>query len=149
VHKRGRFGRKAGAALRSLYPIMLGLGGWFLGVLIVITTTPGVPLDSELLAAFSVGTPIGLGLYFAWVNGAWDAPTKLTGFAAALGGALIATWLGFHATEGLLALVTATAGAVAGGNLTLLALDIAWDRQLRDRFPANAKETLRAQPATG
>jgi hypothetical protein len=148
VHRRGRFGRKAGATLRSLYPIVLGLGGWFLGVLIVITTMPGVPLDSELLAALSVGTPIGIGLYFAWVNGAWDAQTKITGFAAALGGALIAAWLGFHATEGLLALVTAIAGASAGGNLALLALDIAWDRQLRDRFPANASETLRAQPAT-
>jgi pimeloyl-ACP methyl ester carboxylesterase len=148
VHRRGRFGRKAGATLRSLYPIVLGLGGWFLGVLIVITTMPGVPLDSELLAALSVGTPIGIGLYFAWVNGAWDAHTKITGFAAALGGALIAAWLGFHATEGLLALVTAIAGASAGGNLALLALDIAWDRQLRDRFPANASETLRAQPAT-
>ena len=45
-----RFGRKAGATLRSLYPLVLGLGGWFLGVLIVITTMPGVPLDSELLA---------------------------------------------------------------------------------------------------
>jgi pimeloyl-ACP methyl ester carboxylesterase len=148
VHRRGRFGRKAGATLRSLYPIVLGLGGWFLGVLIVITTMPGVPLDSELVAALSVGTPIGIGLYFAWVNGAWDAHTKITGFAAALGGALIAAWLGFHATEGLLALVTAIAGASAGGNLALLALDIAWDRQLRDRFPANASETLRAQPAT-
>ncbi|MDX6369332.1 MAG: hypothetical protein QOG93_834, partial [Gaiellaceae bacterium] len=150
VHRRGRFGRKAGATLRSLYPIVLGLGGWFLGVVIVITTMPGVPLDNELLAAFSVGTPMGLGLHFAWVNPSWDVQTKITGFAAALAGALIAAWLGFHATEGLLALVTAIAGAVAGGNLTLLALDIAWDRQLRDRFPANAKDTLRAaQPATG
>jgi pimeloyl-ACP methyl ester carboxylesterase len=149
VHKRGRFGRKAGATLRSLYPIVLGLGGWFLGVLVVITTMPGVPLDNELLAAFSVGTPIGLGLYFAWVNRAWDAQTKTTGFAAALGGALIAAWLGFHAIEGLLALVTAIVGAAVGGNLTLLALDIAWDRQVRDRFPANAKERLKARPATG
>src|SRR6266581_733055 len=55
AHKRGRFGRKAGATLRSLYPIVLGLGGWFLGVMIVITTMPGTPLDNELLAAFSVG----------------------------------------------------------------------------------------------
>ena len=36
VHKRGRFGRKSSATLRSLYPIVLGLGGWFAGVLIVI-----------------------------------------------------------------------------------------------------------------
>lgn len=66
VHKRGRFGRKSSATLRSLYPIVLGLGGWFLGVLVVITTLPGVPLDHELLAVLSVGLPIGLGIYFAW-----------------------------------------------------------------------------------
>ena len=68
VHKRGHLGRKAGAVLRSVYPIALGLGGWFLGVLIVITTMPGVPLDDELLAVISVGLPIGLGIYLAWVN---------------------------------------------------------------------------------
>jgi pimeloyl-ACP methyl ester carboxylesterase len=43
VHKRGRLGRKTSALLRSLYPIVLGLGGWFVSVLIVITTMPGVP----------------------------------------------------------------------------------------------------------
>jgi hypothetical protein len=149
VHKRGRLGRKAGATLRSLYPIVLGLGGWFIGVLIVITTMPGTPLDDELLAAFSVGLPIGLGIYFAWLNRRWAAQTKATGFAAAIGGALVGAWLGYHAGEGLLALITAIVGAAVGGNLTLLGLDIAWDRQLRDRFPANAKETLEAQAAIG
>jgi hypothetical protein len=33
--------------------------------LIVLTTMPGVPLNDELLAAFSVGLPIGLGIDFA------------------------------------------------------------------------------------
>jgi pimeloyl-ACP methyl ester carboxylesterase len=147
VHKRGHFGRKAGATLRSLYPIVLGLGGWFLGVLIVITTMPGTPLDDELLAAFSVGVPIGLGAYLAWVHRGWAAKTKATGFAAAIGGALVGAWLGFHATEGLLALITAIVGAAVGGNLTLLGLDIAWDRQVRERFAANARETLEARPS--
>jgi pimeloyl-ACP methyl ester carboxylesterase len=141
VHKRGRFGRKAGATLRSLYPIVLGLGGWFLGVLMIITTIPGTPLDDELLAAFSVGVPVGLCIYFAWVNRGWAAQTKVTGFAAAVGGTLLGAWLGFHATEGLLALITAIVGAAVGGNLILLGLDIAWDWQVRDRFAANARET--------
>jgi pimeloyl-ACP methyl ester carboxylesterase len=150
VHKRGRFGRKTGATLRSLYPIILGLGGWFLGVLVVITTMPGVPLDDELLAALSIGLPIGLGIYFAWVNRDWSARINTTGFAAAVGGALVGTWLGFNAVEGLLALITAIVGAAVGGNLTLLALDIAWDRLQRDRFAAtNAKEILEARPWTG
>jgi pimeloyl-ACP methyl ester carboxylesterase len=147
VHKRGRFGRKAGATLRSLYPIVLGLGGWFLGVMIVITTMPGTPLDDELLAAFSVGVPVGLCIYFAWLNRGWAAQTKVTGFAAAVGGALVGAWLGFHATEGLLALITAIVGAAVGGNLTLLGLDIAWDWQVRDRFAANARETLEVRPS--
>jgi len=149
VHRRGHFGRKAGATLRSLYPIVLGLGGWFLGVMIVITTMPGTPLDDELLAAFSVGLPIGLGIYFAWVSRDWSAQTKATGFAAAVGGALVGAWLGFNATEGLLALITTIVGAAVGGNVTLLALDIAWDWQVRDRFAANPKETLEARPSTG
>jgi pimeloyl-ACP methyl ester carboxylesterase len=149
VHKRGRYGRKAGATLRSLYPIVLGLGGWFLGVLIVITAMPGTPLDAELLAAFSVGLPIGLGVYLAWVDRGWDAKTKSTGFAAAVGGALVGAWLGFHASEGLLALITAIAGAAVGGNLILLGLDIAWDRQVHERSAASVRETLEARPSTG
>ena len=40
VHRRGAYGRKASAALRTLYPIVLGLGGWFLGVLIVLVAFP-------------------------------------------------------------------------------------------------------------
>jgi pimeloyl-ACP methyl ester carboxylesterase len=150
VHMRGRFGRKTSATLRSLYPIVVGLGGWFLGVLIVIATMPGVPLDDELLAALSVGVPVGLGIYFAWVNRDWSAKTKTTGFAAATGGALVGAWLGFNATEDLVALVTAIVGAAVGANLTLVLLSIAWDRQVRDRFAATTpKETLEARPSTG
>src|SRR5438034_3901294 len=148
VHRRGHFGRKAGATLRSLYPIVLGLGGWFLGVMIVITTMPGTPLDDELLAAFSVGVPVGLCIYFAWLNRGWAAQTKVTGFAAAVGGALVGAWLGFHASEGLLALITAIAGAAVGGNLTLLGLDIAWDRQVRERSAASPSETVEARAST-
>ena len=59
-----------------MYPVVLGLGGWFLGVLIVLTTMPGVPLDDELLAVLSVGVPIGLGIYFAWVDRDWSAATR-------------------------------------------------------------------------
>jgi pimeloyl-ACP methyl ester carboxylesterase len=150
VHRRGAFGGKASATLRSLYPIVLGLGGWFLGALIVLTALPGVPLDDELLAACGVGLPVGLGSYFAWVNRDWSAKTKTTGFAAATGGALIGAWLGFNATGGLLALITTIVGATIGANLILLALDIAWDRQGRDRFiDTHAKKTPEALASTG
>jgi hypothetical protein len=132
---------------------VLGLGGYFLGVLVVLTAVPGVPLTDELLAALSVGLPIGLGIYLAWVDRDWSGRTKGTGFAAAAGGALIGAWLGVGVTSagfGFLAPLLAIVGAALGGNLVLLALDIAWDRQLRDRFvEAGAKETLEARPSTG
>jgi len=149
VRRRGAFGSKGRATLRSVYPIVLGLGGWLLGVLVVITTMPEVPLDDELLAALSVGLPIGLGIYFGWVNRDWSARTKITGFAAVAAGALIGARLGFNATEGLFAVVTTIVGAAAGGNLTLLALDIAWDWQARDRFAStNAKDAVEVRPLT-
>lgn len=152
VRWRGAFGRKAGGALRSLYALLLGLGGLFLGMLLVLTALPTVALNDELLASLSVGLPIGLGIYLAWVNPDWSGRTKATGFAAAAGSALVGAWLGFNVTAaafGLLAPLLAIVGAVVGGNVILLALDIAWDRQEHDRFAeTGAKETLEAQAST-
>ena len=87
--------------------------------------------------------PIGLGVYLAWVNPVWLATMKATGFAAAAGGALLGGWLGYNATGGLLALGTTIIGAAVGGNLLLLALDIVWDGQVRDRFAAKDTATAR------
>ena len=148
VRRRGGFGRKAGAVLRSVLPLVLGLGGWFAGVLVVLTAMPGVPLDDEVLAAISIGVPIGFGVYLAWVQRAWSAAVKATGLAAAVSGALVGAWLGFNATEGLVAIVATIVGAAAGANLVLLVLDIAWDRQEHDRF-ADAGAPLQARPTTG
>jgi pimeloyl-ACP methyl ester carboxylesterase len=134
VRSRGSIGPKASAALRSLYPIVLGLGGWFLGLLVVLTMMPGVPLDSALLATFSIGGPIGLGIYLAWMHRDRPAPTKSTGFAAAMGGALVGAWLGFIAAGDLLALVTAIVGAAAGANLAVILFDIVESRR-GDRLP--------------
>jgi hypothetical protein len=149
VHRRGAYGGKASAALRTVYPIVLGLGGWFLGVLIVISTIPGVPLDDELLAVLSVGVPVGLGIYFAWVNRDWSARTKAMGFAVASGGALLGAWFGFNVTDGLIAVLATVLGAATVANFTLLALDIAWDRRAHDRFAeATGTETLEVSPST-
>jgi pimeloyl-ACP methyl ester carboxylesterase len=149
--RRRPFGRKATVAIRSLYALLLGLGGWFVGVLIVLTALPTVPLQDELLGSLSVGVPIGLAVYFAWVNREWSTRTKAIGFAAAVGGALVGAWLGFNVTSagfGLLAPLFAIVGSAVGGNLTVLALDIGWDRQARERFAA-ARETLEPQPSVG
>jgi pimeloyl-ACP methyl ester carboxylesterase len=129
VRRRPRFGRKTSPVLRSLYAIVLGLGGWFAGVLLVITTMPGTPLDDPWLATISVGLPVGLGVYYAWLDRGWPARTKLTGFVAGIGGALLGAWLGFHAGTDLLALVTAILGAIAGANLALVVLDVVRERR--------------------
>ena len=139
VHHRGSFGRKASATLRTLYPVVLGLGGWLLGVLVVVTTMPSVPLDDELLALLSVGVPIGLGIYWAWVRRAASASTKTAGFVAALAGSLAGAFLGFHATEGLMALFTTIAGATAGANLLLILLDMTLERPARRSTAVDAR----------
>ena len=114
----GGFGRKASATLRSLYPFVLGLGGWFVGVLLVVTTMPGVPLDDELLAdALDRRCRSGSASTSPGCTASGRPATKATGFAAAVAGALAGAWLGFHAAADLLALVTAIAGAAAGANL--------------------------------
>ena len=87
VRRRGGYGRKSSAALRSVYPVVLGLGGWFLGVLVVLTAMPGVALDDEPLALLSVGVPIGLGIYLAWVQRDRTGSARTAGLVAALAGA--------------------------------------------------------------
>ena len=128
VRHGGSFGRKASTTLRTLYPVVLGLGGWLLGVLAVVTTMPSVPLDDELLAVLSMGTPIGLGIYWAWVRRDASTSTKTAGFVAALAGSLVGAFLGFHATEGLMALFTTIAGATVVANLLLILLDVTLER---------------------
>jgi hypothetical protein len=148
VRRRGGYGRRSGAVLRSVWPVVLGFGGWFLGVLIVITTLPGTALDDELLAGLSIGLPVGLCIYLAWVDRDWSGTTKVTGFAAALAGSLVGAWLGLRAAEDLLVLLTAIAGSIAGANLLVVALDIAWDLQARNRF-ARAKTEALPSTSTG
>lgn len=142
LRRRGRFGRTASALLRSVYPLILGLGGWFLGVLIVLTTSSTIPIEDQLLAVVSIGVPIGLGIYLAWVNRDRQSTANTIGFAAAVGGGLAGAWLGFNATSGLLSLITAIVGATVGANLILLALDISWDRQARDRVDETNDEVV-------
>jgi pimeloyl-ACP methyl ester carboxylesterase len=139
VNRRGGVGRKASALLRSLYPLVLGLGGWFLGALLVLAIAPTIPLDNELLAVLAVGIPIGLGIYWAWVRGALAPRARTAGFAAALAGAFVGAWFGFHVTAGLFAVFTTIVGAAAGANLILLVLDSARDRTAREGATATAR----------
>jgi hypothetical protein len=121
--KRGRVGRKASALLRSVYTLVLGLGGWFAGVIVALIAFPSVPLDDVVLAAVSIGVPIGLGLYLAWVDRSRPRKFGLTG---SLGSALAGAWIGYHAGTGLLAVITTIVGAAIGANLVLIVLDIVY-----------------------
>lgn len=119
--RRRRHGRTMSIALRVVYPVVLGFGGWFLAVLVATKWFPGTPLDDELLAVVSIGMPIGLGVYFGWLGD----ERRAAGLVAALAGALVGGWLGFNASDGLLALLTTIAAATAGANLALILLDAA------------------------
>jgi hypothetical protein len=113
---------------------------------------PTVPLDSELMAVLFIGTPIGLGTYWAWVNR--DRPARATriGFGVALTGALVGALLGFNATAGLMAVITTIVGAACGANLGLIALDVARIGERPETVPpiatcADSEPTPQAEPA--
>ena len=141
VRWRGAFGPYASATLRSVYPIVLGLGGWCLGILIVLTALPTVPLVDEGLAVVSIGIPIGIGTYWASATGVGSRRSRIARFGATMAGALIGAWLGFNVTSaafGLFAPLLAIVGATAGANLTLIALQIAAARAARSHVTAAA-----------
>lgn len=140
IRRRGGTGPKTGAFIRSVGPLVFGLGGWFVGVLLVLTLWPSVALDDPLLAVVSVGTPIGIGVYAGWVRPGMPAPMRTKGIVAAGVGALAGAGLGFHATSGLMALPAAIVGAATASNLALLVLDIGTERSARSRaaIPAGA-----------
>jgi hypothetical protein len=128
VRSRGGLGGKASAVVRSVYAFVLGIGGWFVGVLVLLTALPTVPLDSEVVAGLSIGVPVGLGIYLAWVSSDRPGRANAIGLAASLAGALVGAWLGFNVIDGLFAVVTTILGAVVGANLTLIVYDLLHER---------------------
>jgi hypothetical protein len=107
--------RRERPVVRSLGTVLLGLGGWSLGALLVWTAFPTVPLDSVDLAVLSIGVPIGVGCFLGWRG------PRLAGAAAALSGAFFGAWLGFGTASGFAAVATTILGAAAGANLMLIA----------------------------
>ena len=124
VRKHGSAGRKTSVVARTIVPVVLGLGGFFGAALVVLTLWPALSPTSELLRILAPSGLIALGLYLAWTHRDWDRATKSLGLLAATAGALLGGWLGFTATSGLFALVTTIIGAVAGGNLALIAVSL-------------------------
>lgn len=117
------FGRKGSVAARSLLPLVLGLAGWFTGVLIVLIAFPTIPLTSEVLAIVSITLPVTVAVYAGWYRPAGHGTMAAL---AAVATAALGAWLGFHVpdTPGLGPL-TAIVGAILGANLALIALDVA------------------------
>ena len=106
IRRRGGTGRKTGAWIRSAGPIVFGLGGWFLGALLVLRFWPSRSLDDQLLAVVSIAVPIWLGVYAGWVRTDTPKAMRAKGIGAAGVGAVVGAALGFHVTSGLIALVT-------------------------------------------
>lgn len=130
ARRRGGFKRRTGAWLRVLTPLPLGLGGWFLAVLLVWTIRPEVFVGSAAVAVPSVGLAVGLGAYAAWVRRNRPVWTRRAGVAATVGGSLLGAVLGFGAASDLASLLTTITGAAAAANLALLGLDALSDRWL-------------------
>ena len=133
VRRRGPFGRKSSAVLRVALPDRARPGR------LVPRRADRAHDDArcrrstdELLASLSVGLPVGLGVFLAWVDRGSAAPA--TRGSRRRRGRALGAWLGFNVTAaafGFLAPFVAIVGATAGANLFLIALDVAWDRQTR------------------
>ena len=137
--RQASFGRKGSAAVRSLYAALLGIGGWCLGALVVLTALPTVPVDDQALAVISVGLPVGLAVYCGWLKRDSLPVIKLVGAAAALGAAILGAWLGYHVpATPLLGAVTGALGAVAAANLGLIAVDVARLGERTETIPSIA-----------
>ncbi|HSC91746.1 MAG TPA: alpha/beta fold hydrolase [Gaiellaceae bacterium] len=116
------FGRKGSVAARSLLPFVLGLAGWFTGVLIVLIAFPTVPLTSAALAVVSIAPPVALAVYAGWYR---PAAYGMVAALVALSSAVVGAWLGFRVPDGpALGSLTAIVGAILGANLALIALDV-------------------------
>jgi uncharacterized membrane protein YfcA len=119
-----------------VFTLVLGLGGWFAGVIVAIFAFPALPLDDVRMAVISIGLPIGLGIYWAWLDRSRACGIRSFGFAGALAGALAGAWLGYQAGADLLAVFTTIVGAAVGANLIVLSLDI-WGRSVPERAPVS------------
>lgn len=133
ARRRGNFGPKSSVWLRTLAPVILGLGAWSLAVLIVPSLWPGMFLGDQLVVVPPMGVAIGLGVHLSWVHSDRTLWTRRAGLAVALAGSLAGAWLGFHAVDGFAALLTTIVGATAAANLTLLVLDLLDTRQVTRR----------------
>jgi hypothetical protein len=117
------FGRKTSVAVRSLLPLLLGFGGWSLGVLIVLVALPTVPITDATLAVVSIAPPVALAVYTGWFRS--TAPRGVAALTA-IACAAVGAWPGYQVPHAPgFGAVTAIIGAILAANLGLIAVDIA------------------------
>jgi hypothetical protein len=133
---RARLGRVTRIVTRSVWALLIGLGGWFAAVLVALIAFPSVPIDAQLLIVGSMAAPVALASYFAWRG----PDTNMIGLMAAIAGAVIGAWFGFTCATAMLAVLTTLVGAVAGTNLALIATDMMSEMRRR----ANVREPVLA-----
>jgi hypothetical protein len=124
LRRRTSVGTKTGALARGLVAPLAGLGGWCLGLLVVLVLWPTMPVGSAPLAVLSIGVPVALVTYLGWVHRDWSGSARTAGLCAATAGAALGAWLGLHAVAGLMSVVTAILGAVLIANLAVLVRDM-------------------------
>ncbi len=134
LHRGRTFGRKTSIAVRSLFPLLLGFGGWCIGVLIALVALPTVPITDTTLAVISIAPPIALAVYTGWLR---SSALRGVGALVAIATATVGAWLAYHVPHAPgFGAVTAIIGATLAANLGLIALDIA--------APVTAEAALRA-----
>ncbi|MGZ6691191.1 MAG: alpha/beta fold hydrolase [Solirubrobacteraceae bacterium] len=145
IRRGATFGWKRSLAMRSLFPLLVGFGGWCLGVLITLTAFPTVPVDDQMLAVLSIAPPVAAVVYAGWLRR--TAPTRIAALTA-LGTAVLGAWIGFHVPHTpALGAMTAIIGATLAANVGLIALDILGPVSMAAHDPASLRTETLADPA--
>ncbi|MEU8656254.1 alpha/beta hydrolase [Actinoplanes philippinensis] len=118
--RRGGFRHRTGMWLRLLTPLPLGLGGWFLAVLLIWSLDLNTFIAGTTAVIPAVSAAVGLGTWAAWIR---DDRPRRTALAVSLGAAVAGAVLGHAAGATLTAPLTAILGAASAANLGLLILD--------------------------
>jgi pimeloyl-ACP methyl ester carboxylesterase len=119
--RRGGYRPRAGMWMRILTPLPLGLGGWFLAVLLDWTLGLDAFLAGAAVVIPAVSAAVGLGAWAAWTRD--DRPGRAA-LAVTLAAAGAGALLGHGAGSTLTAPLTAIAGAAAAANLALVILEL-------------------------
>jgi pimeloyl-ACP methyl ester carboxylesterase len=145
LHRGATFGRKASFAVRSLLPLLLGFGGWCLGVLIALVALPTVPITGGMLAVVSITPPVALAVYAGWFRP--PAPRSVAALVA-IACAALGAWLGYQVPHAPgFGAVTAIIAAMLATNLGLIALDIAAPATTDDKVPGSVRAEAVPRPA--